>query len=383
MNRIRVLHITQDDKFFDGVYSSFESDERLQNKAILSVNIVENYKFRYIKHTDKIVLLDEKGMGGFLRDGQYDVVFFYSLPPSNYKYFQYIPKEKKIIWWCWGYEIYGGYMGMPPIIPINKSYLSLTEKLGPDAPHTLKEYLKSIKYSLNRGKNIRRLEKILPRIDYFQPVLPIELQLMKQVPGFKAKEFYYPRLFSTWKLDNTQINPKGSVFFGNSATYSNNHLDVWERIRHFIPQGRTVILPISYGDKRYARLLQKKIKSTIHDIRFLVEMMPFADYFNLVNECSYAVYGVLRQQAMGNIYQSLQKGAKVFLYRDSLVYKDLVENGFVVYAIDDIDEQSFVTPLTEEELEQQAIAFDKRREYVVQTRNNAFNEIISLVNESH
>lgn len=383
MHGIRILHITQDDKFFDVVFSSFESDERLQNVAILSVKKVDNYKFRYIKRKDKIVLLDKIGIKNYLRGGQYDVVFFHSMPPNNYRYFKYIPKDKKIIWWCWGYELYGGYMGMPPLIPIKKNYLSLTEKLGPEFPHTLKEYLKSIQYAFNKGRIIRRLKKIIPRIDYFQPVLPIEIKLMNQIQGFKAKEFYYPGFFSMWKLDSTIINPNGSILFGNSATYTNNHIDVWERIRPYIPHGRTVILPISYGNKRYSQQLQKRITSTDHVIRFLIDMMPLADYFNLVNECSYAVYGVLRQQAMGNIYQSLQKGAKVFLFRDSLVYKDLVESGFVVYAIDDINERSFITPLSKEELEQQAVAFNKRREHVVKTRNNAINEIISLVNESN
>ena len=383
MRKIRVLHLARDDKFFDGAFLSFESDERFQNYAVLSVRNVDNYKVSYIKQTEKLVLLDEIGMSNYLREGQYDVVFFHTLAPSSYKYFCYIPKGKIIIWWCWGFEIYGGYMGMPPIVPFKKSYLPLTEKLGPESPHTLKECLKSVKYSFHKCRNIIMLKKILPRIDFYQPVLPIEFQMMKHVQGFKAKEFYHPASFSKRKLENNSLLSNGAILFGNSATYSNNHLDVWERIRPFIPNSRTVILPISYGNKRYAQQLKKRISSTKHNIKFLVDMLSRADYFNLINECSYAVYGVLRQQALGNIYQMLQKGVKVFLYKESLVYKDLVENGFVVYAIDDINEHSFITPLTKEELERQAVAFDKRRDYVVKTRNSAINKIISLVNESN
>ena len=107
--------------------------------------------------------------------------------------------------------------------------------------------------------------------------------------------------------------------------------------------------------------------------------MPRDEYFKLIDNCSYAVFGVMRQQAMGNIYHCLCQGVKVFLYRDSLVYRFLKEWGYVVFAIEDIDEYSFSTPLNLKELEMNAKAFENQRDYVGQARSRAFDEIINII----
>ena len=104
--------------------------------------------------------------------------------------------------------------------------------------------------------------------------------------------------------------------------------------------------------------------------------MALNDYYALMDTYSYAVYGVIRQQAMGNIFGCLAKGIKVFLYRDSLVYKFLKEDGFVVFAIEDMDGSSFMKPLALTEIEQNREALLKKRQYVNTIYEKAIEEII-------
>ena len=133
---------------------------------------------------------------------------------------------------------------------------------------------------------------------------------------------------------------------GNSASPANNHVDAWKAIEQFIPNGRKVVIPLSYGAMDYAREVKEEIKNSRCEMIFLDSFLPRDEYFKIVGDCSYAVYGSLRQHAMANIYNSLRSGLKVFLFKDSYIYKYLVGCGYVVYAIDDVNEESFTTPLT-------------------------------------
>lgn len=379
MKKIRVLHITKDDKFFDDVFANFVSDERLVNKAVLHVEHVKGYKFQRIKNIDKVQLVENEDMKKCLKEGQYDVVFFYSLIGKQYKYFRWIPKDKIIIWWGWGYELYANVDGATPFIPI-RLYKKHTEELLIKMRGEKRGIKQFLKYHILRHYRDYERRKVLKRIDYFQPVIPMEYQLMKRVKGFKAKEFYYPRYFTELEVQSDLQKDKiGNILIGNSQAPTNNHLDVWNSVKQFIPSGRKVIFPFNYGAKEYADAISKEINSECHDLMFLRNFMPSDEYFRLMDSCSYAVFGVLRQQAMGNIEYCLSHGIKIFLYRDSIVYRFLKQNGYAVYAIEDIDEYSFSTPMTNLEIEQNANAIAKEAEYIDKVRNNMINEIINIV----
>ena len=65
--------------------------------------------------------------------------------------------------------------------------------------------------------------------------------------------------------------------------------------------------------------------------------------------CSHAVYGTLRQQALGNIFNCFRTGVKVFLYRDSMNYLQFLKDGFAVFAIEDMTSDDLSTPLSRAE----------------------------------
>lgn len=383
--KIIVLHIICDDKFYDGVINAFESDKRIVNRSVLVVK-TPNYKYSYIKQTEKVELLWNKKM---IRDcfhtSSYDVVFFHSLPVEKYLLLKYIPRDKIIVWWSWGFDIYTERKGMRPLIQVDLY-----------KPKTAQLVFESKKSFANRVIDLCRLVKgkieksyyyhlrnyVISRVDFFQPVIPLEYQLMKRVDGFKAKEFYYPKSMLSIKSEiDSPKSENGAILIGNSATYTNNHLDIWERIRCYLPNGRNIIIPANYGNIHYSNELELRIQSKDHNICIIKDFMPRDKYFQLINSCSYAVFGVIRQQAMGNINYCLSKGIKVFLYRDSIVYKYLKYNGFMVYAIEDIDESSFKQTLTQEQNHQNVVAYEKILEYEDNVRIKAFDIIIKSCNK--
>lgn len=380
---IRILHITPDDKFFDSVITHFEKDDRLENRSIVIVKSAD-YKFRYVKSIEKITLLwSKRKIKTLLKTGNYDVIFFHSLPESLYKLFKYIPKEKIIIWWGWGYDIYESFYGIKPLIeielykPITRQLISLREK-----KQNIKVKIKKIikKYFARYIYNSRRYN-LLKRINYFQPVLSIEYELMLKNNGFQAKEFYYLDSKNIGKFDDVSIFSKsaqGYILIGNSSSYTNNHLDVWKYMKQLKLKGRKIIFPLNYGDVQYSNYLKTKVKSEDNELFFLDTFMSSDEYFSLLNGCSYAIFGVMRQQAMGNINYCLRNGIKVFLFQDSLVYKNLKEEGYSVFCIEDIDDESLNTPLSKVEIEKNIELTNQDAE----RRNQVYERCLSEIEKS-
>ena len=382
-DKIRVLHVVKDDKFFDSVIDSFDSDERLENRSILVVD-KPNYKFFRIKKTEKVeIIVGENSLKKHLRSHDYDVLFFHSLTFSQYHYHKYIPSNIVVIWWCWGFELYLNNNGAPPLFSV-ELYKPKTKKLLEQESDSFRTKLKNIikehflkyYYVYQRGQLIRR-------VDFFQPVISIEYDMMKNIKGFHAEEFYYPQCFTSYQMKIASHNSDGGILIGNSATFSNNHLDVWDSVRNYIPEGRDVIFPLNYPNADYAEYLSSQIKSENHKLNIVRDYLPRDEYFNLVDSCSYAVFGVIRQQAMGNVYHCLFKGMKVFLYKDSIVYKYLKKKDYVVFAIEEITERSFREPLTKEDVTQNAFALKQEKKYIDKVRESAFEKIREQINEKN
>ena len=321
--KIRIFHIIQDDKFLDGVMNAFESEIRYDNHYFYFCKS-KNHEFKWIKNVEKIKLIYTPQIAKkILGRSDYDVVFFCSM--LDYQAFKYIPENKIVIWWAWGYDLYGKdrFINVPLYKFLTKIYVNRKNlKILP----VIKSILRMI--PIWRTWRLGSKDNAIRRIDYFQPVIRTEYQLLKKTEGFHAKEFYYPgaNSFKSYLIPNI---PKhcNRLIIGNSATPTNNHCDVWQDINSYIPDTVNVVVPISYGDKEYGRYIVDVIGKDNPKVDFLTDVLPYNEYMNLLDSCSYAVYGVLRQQAMGAIFRCVASGIKLFLYRDSLVYEYLKKIG--------------------------------------------------------
>lgn len=370
MSTIKILHITPDNQFFDEPYNLFKKDIRFTNHAISIVD-KQDYHFKYIRSQEIKTVCNKRAIREVLEKSDYDVVFLYSFPPKNWWVVDYISKSKIIIWWMWGYDVYFGYKGSIPFLNI-ELYKPKTKFLIKTRQTNLHYIIsQTILYCFKTYMKYRSVN-VLSRIDFFQPVLPMEFQMMKKNNNFKAMEFYYPSSLTSFSYSYQHHSPDGAILIGNSATFTNNHIDVIESILN-IRNKRKIILPLNYGDKNYADDLDKKYNST-ENVQIIKDFLPKDEYYTLIDNCSYALFGVLRQQAMGNIYYCLEKGIKVFLYKDSLPYRNLKELGFRVFAIEEMTSDSFI-PLTQDDYDCNYKAFNKE----IRRRNIILEEAIGII----
>lgn len=379
IRKIKILHLVRDDKFIDGPVDLFEQDGRFENRCFMIANNPE-YKFKYIKKTDRITICcDKKSLKRELQRVDYDVLFLYAL--TDYDIFKYIPNDKIVIWWAWGFDIYGAKRFLD--IPL---YKPLTEKYFQSLNSTLCVRIKNLisKSPIISIPQFIKKSKAIKRIDYFQPVIHTEFELMQSVNGFHAKEFYYPMAHNFTACNEEELPKHGdSIIIGNSATYINNHMDVWEKVRDYIPDTTTVYFPVSYGKPNFANYLSSKIEPKRRNVIFLKDFMPLNDYYDIVDSCSYAIFGVLREAAMGNIIRCITKGVKLFLFKDSIPYQYLKELGCEVFAIEEIDENSFKHPLSIEQAINNCHCLIKDKDYVEEVRERAINEIQERVSNKY
>ena len=362
---LRVLHIATDDKFFDDVFNLWEKDTRFENSAVLFTRS-KDYEFSYIKNTKKVQLLWNPEMIKLcLNSRGYDILFFHSLPATYYNYFMNIPDDKIVIWWAWGYELYGSSKNS--LIKINL-YKPKTNKFI--ICHNLIRIFKVWVYNFLFIRKIKLLqERVLSRVDYFQPVLEVEYELMRNNMYFKAKEFYFNNSYSFFNSTTPKL-PDGDILLGNSATPTMNHLDCLKYIKKGLLGTQKIIVPLNYGNEQYKKWLIPKLIN--YNSKIISSFIPKDEYFNIVDSCSYAVFGNIRKQGIGNIRYALGKGIKVFLFRDSIAYKYYKSQGFVVYAIEDINQLSFNKPLSKREIERNISA--SINEY--NRRNNIYNRCV-------
>lgn len=337
-----ILHIIRDDKFFDGVSDFFDSIPSIKN-IYLFYSPKRKFRFNRIKKIDKLTIVhNAKVYHQFFSDPTIDVIYFHALPSSNYHLYKYIDRKKIVIWWSWGFDIYSKYMGLDPLLKVDL-YKPIT-KLYCDYKKIIKEIAKYTIGVFFRSHYVLKRKRMINRVDYCKTVLPIEYTLLQKNAFFRAKPFnYYPFKERPFTFHCSTNN----LLLGNSATPTNNHLDVISELKKVgTSLFDKIIIPINYGNRKYADYIKRKI--TIHNACFLEKRLPFNDYSALMDSCSHAIFGHLREQSIGNIFMCLWKGIKVFLYKDSIAYQQFkINDGFVIYSIeDDLSEKELLTPLS-------------------------------------
>lgn len=349
-----ILHVFDDDKFFDLTCIYYESLENVNN-LFYYYTPQKSYRFKKIKSSGKICVFNNwKDYVSLFSDDSIDAIYFQGLcDREHYKLINYIGQKQKVIWWSFGAELYN-IDGLPPLIRI-ELLKPLTSKYYKKYRFTKpKQLLKRLYFLFATPYYSRLRRRFLKRVDYYTPVLTIERQLlMEQFEGFKAKPFMElcgPTLLRDFPF---KFHTKAChVLVGNSLTFSNNYLDVIEIIRKIsLEKGRKYIFPICYGSDYGGIANFKKISMMPENQTFWLEsFLPVKEYYELFNNVTHAVFGFIRQQGIGNVEVCLRTGVKVYLYKDSIVYKHYYNSGYKVFTIeDDLTTESLASCLSEED----------------------------------
>jgi hypothetical protein len=322
-----IVHLFEDQKFVDITIENFENVSTGLNKYIVFSN---NEKLTYVSRKEDVIILPNSSykldIDLVYKDCQLLIIHF--LSPLKLYILKHKPNHVKVIWSIWGSDAYDHFKVQNNFEPIT----SVTQK------STLFQKLKNsyfftfyhlIKY---RVKPLCKELELLQLIDYVITVLPNEFKIIKNEFGLVAKYIDYNYGINNFdKFSNRSLG--NSILVGNSATSTNNHLDIFDIIKS--TTNMDIIVPLSYGAYDYedykANIISEGRRIFNKNFLPIENFMNLHDYRELTFSCNTVIMYHIRQQALANIFMSLFQGMRLFLNSKSITYSFLKDQGMIVF----------------------------------------------------
>lgn len=337
---IEIVHCVIDDKFTNGVIEVFNNTQGSHhNSYVFFPEGEQPSNFRYLRYPNDVTIVKRQKALSYINSIPCDVLILHNLSSFPIEDLQNVPSRIKVVWFAWGFDLYSPFKGHSPFIPINL-YLPMTKAVMiEDWANQIKMLIKRMRWkALGYHKMV---EKGIARVDFFSGVIPWEYEMMTKNRFFKARQVDFTYFdMNSYATDATLMRPinRGeNVMIGNSGGTTNNHIDTMNQLGQIDIKGKKVIVPLSYGGgKRYVGKVIKVGKKLWGEQFFpLNTFLPLDEYHKIISSCGYAVYGIERQQALGNILMALWDGLVVFLSKTSPLYLHLKQLGFRIFTIQD------------------------------------------------
>lgn len=353
---MKLIHLITDEKFIDGAFFTFEKAFPNENTYLI-LKSPSNPPIRYLKSTriDIVLFRSNKVMKQLesITD-DFDWIIVHGL---NELWTQFIINNphKKTLYIVWGAEIYGNPLLYNKTLFGDKTAL-LAKKLNKNILfQQFKMFVRKQLYGFNIATQIDRWKqtvKALKTIDKISILYEEEISFYRELKIISAKtEYlkfgYYPIEYIKSGLDiNNQLG--NNIMVGNSSSLSNNHLEIFDKLLNLNSKNK-IIVPLSYGDKKLARLIVQKGKCLFgNQFIPITEFMPLAEYTKIMQTCNVVIMNHYRQQAVGNILSSVYLGAKVFLNPKNSIYDYLKRLGCYIFDVNiDLNSISDLEPLSQ------------------------------------
>lgn len=260
---------------------------------------------------------------------QYKNIIIHYLSPSFVDFVLKLYDTSNVVWIVWGGDLYDDMLySCGYELYANPQDVSSSKSFGESLKEKIINY-----YLLNKKKKaVRRIPSVVMSDgDY--------ALLLKYFPRFRPKRrdfFYYP------VDDMVDRNIKGrhsngcNIFVGNSASSTNNHRMVFERLSKVKLGDKKVFVPLSYGDaKEKVLAIGKNLLGNCFCP--ITDFVPLDKYNTMMLNSNVFIYGNYRQEAFGNIVVALYLGGSVVLHKRNPLLKDLRDKGFILYELDELE----------------------------------------------
>jgi dTDP-N-acetylfucosamine:lipid II N-acetylfucosaminyltransferase len=358
----QIVHICEDEKFINSAVEQFEHCFPGQNTFfVLPVSSDENFK--HVKSQTFIHKTTPENLTQVSSSISNEaIVVLHSLSPRFYDFVLQLPKNIKIIWFCFGFEVYNDANYFKNDLLLDK----LTKHKFPETKKSKKDkfievarpYYRLVKPSLSLSPKEYK-HKVMQRIDYLGSSFYEEFEQVSRLIKQKKKffDFWYYPLELIVGVQKPIVYPKTNIIIGNSGFKSGNHLDVFDKIKNYSLKDIEIVVPLNYGEPKYIQEVLAEGKKDFNvAFKPLLDFMPLAEYNTILESVGVAILNNKRQQAVGNTIALLWFGAKVFLSHKNPFYHYLKRTGVLVYCYEmELTEKSISQFLSLEQMEHNRI----------------------------
>jgi hypothetical protein len=182
---------------------------------------------------------------------------------------------------------------------------------------------------------------VIKRMGHFVTYIKGDYDLIKDWYGADGQYhecfMYTSNLYKEFDIKES-IRNSIKIQVGNSADVSNEHFEIFEKLKKYKEENIVIFVPLSYGDKEYAQKVINKGEEIFGEkFKPLVDFMEFQAYLDFLGEIDIAIFAHKRQQAMGNIITLLGLGKKVYLRDDITPWKMFEDLSMKIFNVENID----------------------------------------------
>jgi dTDP-N-acetylfucosamine:lipid II N-acetylfucosaminyltransferase len=345
----RVLHVMLDTAFCADALAMFEQALPGGN-AVVVVGV--NGPLRHLTAIEpRRVTRGELVGAAFLRElPGFRLVVVHYMDETRMRMTMRAPPGTRIVWLGWGGDYYPllRYALREPGTARVARRLRRTNRLTAAG---ILAALKTLAVRLSVLDVHLRPRRLFRRVSHFAPVLREDYDLARRQIGGDFPPYLawsYCNLEDHLLPDPEQRASGPGVLVGNSATWENNHLEIFDALAGRLPADTRLITPLSYGDPVCREhILAEGARRFGEAFHPLVKLMDAASYRNLVATCGVAVMNHRRQQGLGTVLIMLALGARVILNPASPVLTALRGLGVELFTTDRIAEDG-LAPLSAE-----------------------------------
>lgn len=337
---MKILHIAPDEKFIESMYWQFEQAFPNASEFIIVLQKEQqNAKYVVERDTFQIIKDSKEGVAFCLNKIlDFDVVIFHGLTFFQSKVVLKCKQKNKLVWFFWGGELYDNPKALKAKTIGPKS--TATFEVRQDFKRRIKGLIRPFYYRIFQNAktpelNILKAARVIPNfgIVHEEELRFLQSETLLHPKAKQLKMTYYPLEFIFKDIEDTYICGN-DILIGNSASITNNHLEVFDILKPFTISEEKIIVPLSYGDTGYAaRICEEGEKTFGTNFYPLNTFMSLPEYNKIIQQCRIVIMNHYRQQAVGNIVALLWMGAKVYLDERNTFYQYLKRIGVGVYSI--------------------------------------------------
>ena len=270
---------------------------------------------------------------------------------------------KKLVWRTWGGDI--GYH-------VNFDG-SISDKIKAFANHVLAKRYKKIR--------VIGIANLVDRLVFNQISNDYNFFYLSYL-GRDNKQLEYLN-----KLAN--VSPKKdyvAIMVGHSGFSDDNHLEVFRLLSHFSGHNIRVLVPVSYGDKKYVELLKSEGNRLFGDkVHFLQDFLSFEDYCQVLNRIDIAIFNGTTSYALGNITILMHLKKKIYLNEKGSLRKGFELDGSpfdLVGRIPSYSFEEFCEPISSEKFKANSDLKMKTQEFYIEQWKECYSFISNARNAS-
>lgn len=164
------------------------------------------------------------------------------------------------------------------------------------------------------------------------------------VKGKLSKCFGYIDIKNYNHKNNNKLKQKFCILVGNSAAYTNNHIEVLQKLQTHKGRISKIICPLSYCDgSDYAQNLINEGKKIFGNKFFpILNYIEKSEYEKMIlEEVDIAIFNHERQQAFTTVITLFLMGKKIYLNEKSTIVKTCKELDLDVFLTQYLDKDDF------------------------------------------